>query len=135
MLAGLLGEEQGQITARRVLPGSGSGPEMEVSFEASGVILGVQTSDVGTYVATARSDGSLFGQGQGMIMTPDGEIATWAGQGIGRRSGSGAATSWRGALYFQTQCERLLALNGMAVVFEFDVAADGKVQAKLWEWS
>src|SRR5713101_1931812 len=50
MLVGLLGQEQGQITSRRVLPGNGLGPEMEVSFQANGVILGVQTNDVGTYV-------------------------------------------------------------------------------------
>ena len=132
MLAGLLGGEEGQITSTRVLPGSGLGPEMEVSFRANGVVLGVQTTNIGTYVASARPDGSLFAEGQGIVTTPDGEIATWKGQGVGRRSG--AATAWRGAIYYQTACERLMALNGMAVVFEFDVDQQGGTEAKIWEW-
>jgi hypothetical protein len=132
MLAGLIGEEHGRVATRRVLAADGSGPQMEVSFESSGVILGVQTTHAGTYLTSSRPDGSLFGEGQGMMSTPDGEIASWSGQGIGHRSANG--TSWRGALYFQTSCERLLALNRMAVVFEFDVDPDGKTHAKFWEW-
>jgi hypothetical protein len=134
MLAGLLGQEEGRIAGRRVLPGSGTSPDLEVSFEASGVVLGIQINDVGTFIATARPDGSLFGEGQGIMTTPDGETATWRGQGIGRRSG-GTGTAWRGILFFQTACERLVALNRMAVVFEFDVDGEGKTQAKSWEWS
>jgi hypothetical protein len=133
VLAGLLGQEEGRVTGRRILPGNGGSPDLEVSFEASGVILGIQTRGVGTYVATARPNGSLFGEGQGMLTTPDGEIATWKGQGIGRTS-SGTGTSWRGAMFFQTGCERLMALNGMAVVFEFDIDGEGKTEAKVWEW-
>jgi hypothetical protein len=134
VLAGLLGEEAGQITLRRVLPGSGLGPEVEISFQANGVLLGVQTDGVGTYLASPRPDGSLFGSGQGMLTTPDGEVATWTGQGIVRRTGDGTATAWRGTLFYQTRCERLRALNGMAVVFEFDVDEQGKTVAKVWEW-
>jgi hypothetical protein len=32
---------------------------------------------MGTYVSTARPDGTLFGEGQGIIMTDDGEVVTW----------------------------------------------------------
>src|ERR1700730_9848749 len=135
MLAGLIGEEQGRITLTRVLPGNGLGPDVEVSFQANGVILGVQTVDIGTYLASARPDGSLFGNGQGIVTTPDGEVATWSGQGVGRKRGGRTAMAWRGAIFYQTTCERLLALNGMAVVFEFDVDEEGTIQAKVWEWS
>jgi hypothetical protein len=134
MLAGLIGEEQGRVTLTRVLPGSGLGPEMEVSFQSNGVLLGVQTNDIGTFLATARPDGSLFGDGQGLVTTPDGEVATWRGQGIGRKRGGGTAMAWRGAIFYQTTCERLVALNGMAVVFEFDVDEQGAIQSKSWEW-
>jgi hypothetical protein len=132
MLAGLLGQEEGQITSRRVLPGHGPNPVMEISFQTRGVILGVQTNDVGTYVASPLANGSLFGDGQGIVTTPDGEIASWRGQGVGRQNGS--VVAWRGAIFYQTTCERLMALNGMAVVFEFDVDDQGKVETKIWEW-
>ena len=134
MLAGLIGEEQGRTTLTRVLPGNGAGPVMEVSFQANGVILGVQTNDLGTFLASARPDGSLFGDGQGIVMTPDGEVATWRGQGLGRKVGAGTAMAWRGAIFYQTACERLIALNGMAVVFEFDINEHGETRSKSWEW-
>jgi hypothetical protein len=134
MLAGLIGEEHGRTTLTRVLPGTDVGPVMEVSFQANGIILGVQTNDIGTFLASARPDGSLFGDGQGLVTTPDGEVAMWRGQGIGRRLGAGGATAWRGAIFYQTTCQRLLALNGMAVVFEFDIDEQGLTQSKSWEW-
>jgi hypothetical protein len=133
MLGEELGSEQGQITMRRVLPSEGHGARMEVSFEASGTLAGVQVNDIGTYVAEARPDGTLQGEGQGVIMSADGEMATWRGQGAGR-PGAGGAVSYRGAIYFESPTPKLSRLNGIAVLYEFEVAADGKAESKLWEW-
>ena len=41
MLGDPVGEERGQITGTRVLPASGPGPRVEVSFQASGQSNGV----------------------------------------------------------------------------------------------
>jgi hypothetical protein len=40
MLGEQIGEELGRITARRVLPSDEYGPKVEVTFEASGKVLG-----------------------------------------------------------------------------------------------
>ena len=72
MLGEQLGEETGQITGLRVLPDEGVGPRVEVSFQASGTLLGTPESDMGTYVSVTRPDGTLFGDGQGVVMTDDG---------------------------------------------------------------
>jgi len=45
-----------------------------------------------------------------------------------------SATSWRGAVYYQTASKNLSRLNGIAVIFEYEVDADGNSQSKAWEW-
>ncbi len=134
MLGEQIGEVTGQITGMRVLPDEGAGAKVEVSFQSSGTPLGVRASDMGTYVSAPRPDGTLFGDGRGVIMTEDGEMVAWRGQGVGPFTGHGMAVSWRGAIYYQTPSERLAALNGIAGVFEYETEESGKVAAKLHEW-
>jgi hypothetical protein len=133
MLGEQLGEESGSITGLRVLPGE-NGPEVEVSYQASGTLLGAHSTGMGTYVSVSRPDGSLFGQGQGVVMTDDGAMATWTGEGVGRLTGRGTAASWRGAVYYQTTSERLARLNGIAALFEYETDESGKTAAKFFEW-
>jgi hypothetical protein len=123
MLGEQIGESRGKRTGRRALAAE-SGFKVEVSFEDSGKMLGMEMNDVGTYVAVPRPDGTLYGEGQGVVMTRDGEMATWKGQGVGRFVGGGAV-SYRGALYYSTASPKLARLNTIAAVFEFEVDANG----------
>ncbi len=81
MLGDKIGEVKGKRLVRRVI--SVEPPTAEVSFEDSGEVLGVHTSGLGSYTSVVRADGSLFGNGQGMITAADGELATWTGTGLG----------------------------------------------------
>ena len=133
MLGDFVGEEHGRVVVRRVLPGAP--PSVEVSFEASGTMLGVASTDMGTYVSQIRPDGSLYGEGQGVILTADGGMASWTGQGAGRLTGKGAAVSYRGSVFYQSNHPSLSRLNGVACVFEYDVDENGATSSKLWEWT
>ena len=133
MLSKQIGEEAGQVTGTRVLPDEGSGPQIEMSIEESGTLLGVPVSEMCTLVAVIRPDGTLFAHGQGVATTDDGEMAPWQGQGAGRFTGHGASY-WRGAIYFQTASAKLEQLNGIAVVFELEIGEDGKTASKFYEW-
>jgi len=128
-----IGESTGKVTGRRVLPNPGGGPKMETSFEASGKLFGVEETEIGTYSAVVRPDGSLFGEGQGLIMGKGGEVATWVGQGVGTVKKDGAV-SYRGAVYYQTSAPGWSRLNSVAAIFEFEVDAQGNSRAQLWEW-
>jgi hypothetical protein len=130
----MLGEESGQTTGIRVLPSEGPTPTVEVSFQAGGKLLGAEVTDMGTYSSVVRPDGSLHGVGQGVLMTKDGGMASWTGEGVGRFTGRGTAVSWRGSLYYQTASPNLARLNSVVGIFEFDVDENGKIQSKLWEW-
>lgn len=135
MLGEKIGEESGKITVQRVLPIEGQEPpRMEISFEGMGTILGENHMNLGTYISTLRPDGTLFGEGQGVVMTEKGEAATWKGRGVGKFTGQGTAVNWRGALYFQTASQKLSGLNSVAVIFEFDVDADRNTSATFFEW-
>jgi hypothetical protein len=133
MLGEQIGEERGQITGRRVLPSDGYRPKVEVSFQARGKLLGYEATDLGTYWSTLQENGALYGEGQGVIMTPQGDVAQWVGAGRGRFTEQGGV-SFRGAVYYQTTSERLARLNGVAVVYEHEVGADDSVVTTTWEW-
>jgi len=134
MLGEMIGEDQGKITAVRVLPSNGQAPRMEVSFQSAGNLVGVQATHLGTYISTLMPTGNFNGVGQGVVMTQDGDSATWTGTGVGTPTGKGFAASWRGAIFFQTSSQRPGGLNKFATVFEFEVDENGNTSTKLWEW-
>jgi len=132
MLGDLIIEESGDTVVRRVLPSQG-GPQVEITFQAQGKVLGVEYQNMRAYLAVMRPDGLLEGGGQGIVMTVNGEAITWKGQGVGRMTPAGGQ-SYRGSLTFQTASEKLGRLNGIAGVFEYEVDASGKTTGKIWEW-
>ena len=133
MLGEKLGAESGRVTSQRVLPNPGGGPKMETSFQATGTVLGVNETDTGTYWAVVRPDGTLYGEGQGVVMGQGGEMATWVGQGVGTLKKNGSV-SYRGAVYYQTTSPTWLRLNSVAAIFEFEVDAQGNSKSEIWEW-
>ncbi|MFJ8628247.1 hypothetical protein ACIRD3_36165 [Kitasatospora sp. NPDC093550] len=133
MLGELIGDTQGQDTGRRVLSAGDGHVVVEVSFQGSGSYYGTAVSGFGTYEAEMRADGTLYGEGQGIDMTADGQSVTWHGSGVGHMTESGGS-SFRGALFFTTSSPQLERLNGVVGVFEFDTTADGKSTGKIYEW-
>jgi hypothetical protein len=106
---------------------------METSFQANTILLGVEATDTGTYQSVVRPDGTLYGEGQGIVMGKEGDLATWIGQGVGTIKKDGAI-SYRGAVYYQSSSARWSRLNSVAAIFEYEVDAQGNTRAQLWEW-
>lgn len=133
MLGEKIGVESGKVTSQRVLPNPGGGPKMETSFQATGTLLGASHTVTGTYSAVVRPDGTLLGEGQGVVMGKDGEMATWTGQGVGTIKKDGSV-SYRGAIYYQSSAPRWSRLNSIAAIFEYEVDGQGNSRAEIWEW-
>jgi len=93
MLGEKVAESTGRVTGRRVMPGG----KVEVSFEAAGKVLGIEEREIGTYASAMRPDGTLYGEGQGVIMGKGGEQAMWVGSGVGTIKPDGSV-SYRGAV-------------------------------------
>jgi hypothetical protein len=126
-----ISETKGKRLVRRVL--TIDPPTAEVSFEDAGQILGVPTTGMGTYTSIVRPDGSIYGHGQGLSMTQDGESITWTGTGVGK-FGAGGSVSYRGMLFFQTASQKLAQINDGCGAFEYEVDASGNTVSKVWEW-
>jgi hypothetical protein len=133
MLGDKVGEAQGQILGRRIIQDNGGGTAMEVTDAGSGTLLGVNMQQTVTYVARMHPEGHLDGEGTGIVMTAEGEGGTLRGRGVGKFTGPGAV-SWRGLLLYETGSGKLSGLNGMAVMFEYEVDAAGKSVGKFYEW-
>jgi hypothetical protein len=131
MLGDLIGEGKGRRIVRRIL--STEPLTAEVTFESTGTILGVATKETGTYTAVVRPDGSIFGHGQGLIITADGDGITWTGTGLGK-FGPGGSVSYRGMIFYRTDSQKMARLNNVCGAFEFETDPDGNTNSKVWEW-
>lgn len=133
MLGENIGGETGKVTVQRVLPNGGGPPKTETSVRATGSLLGIETTDIGSYDSVLRADGTLFGEGQGIVMGKGGQVATWVGQGVGTIK-EGGAVAFRGAVYYESSSPDWSRLNSRAALFEYEVDAEGNTKSELWEW-
>ena len=135
MLGELLYEETGNVTGIKVLPPEEGAVVLEVSLQASGRIQGIEHTSIWTYTSSTRADGSIFGEGRGVLTTASGDVVHIVGRASDQSSGPGSPTRYRGAFHFHTNSDAFARLNGIAAVFEYDVDADGSSNAKIWEWT
>jgi hypothetical protein len=133
MLGEKIGEESGKVTLRRTVANPGGVPKVETAFEASGSILNVNHMTIGTYTSHIRPDGSLLGEGQGIVRGKDGAMASWVGQGVGTFRADGGV-SYRGAIFYQSPSPQWARLNTIAAIFEYETDSQGNTKAQIWEW-
>lgn len=130
-------ESKGMVQSQKVLEVQPL-PKLETSFVENDTIKGGSTkaTDMGTYSSVIKSDGAIYGEGKGIITTPNGEMTTWTGQGIGHVMADGT-TRFTGTLLFSNpfpeKAGNLSFLNNMVGIFIYDIHADGKISSKVWE--
>jgi hypothetical protein len=96
MLGDKIWDGSGQTTGVRVLPGDDFRyVKMEVSIQGTGKALGMDATNIGTFTAFERVPGQMYAEGQGIIMTADGDSAIWNGHGVGHPTGDGMGISIR----------------------------------------
>jgi hypothetical protein len=131
MLGEQIAELKGKITGQRVLDSEGA---METSISARGSVRGTQVSENLTFVARPTSAGVLHGEGQGVIMAGDSEMATYTGKGMGRFTSSGI--KFGGAVFYRTlSTGKLSFLNNIVGVFESEIDLEGNFTERIWEWT
>ena len=135
MLGDLIYEEQGTITGTRELSSGESGDEIEVTLETQGQIRGVGETTKWTYTSLTRPDGTIIGEGKGVMTTDEGEVLKMSGVGGAKVVAADGSISYRGAVFFNTDSDKYSDLNGAAGVFEYEAGADEATVTKIWEWS
>jgi hypothetical protein len=131
--------EQGRIIGQRVLAVTPQ-PQLEFSFMANASIntgdIVINAVNTGTSVSTLNADGTFRGEGQGILRTERGDVATWTNQVAGNLTPEGTIIT-RGVGFWSTPSTtgELAFMNGMITVFEVQVDREGNLSAREWEWS
>ena len=133
MLGELIYEQRGKISGFRVL--DTEGPTIETTISGTGIINGVEVTDIVTYWSRPSvGDRNVFyAEGQGVILTKEGEMASWKGYGIGRYNNRSRED--RGSVLFSSKSDgKLASINNMVGVFEYEADENGNTVGKIWEW-
>ena len=132
MLGEQFGELKGKITGQRVL--DAEGPAIETNVTATGNLAGSQVRVTLTYMGKSVSNGVLHGLGNGVVMSTEGDVASYTGEAIGKIDSSGTVR-WRGSLFYNSSSNgKLASLNNLVLVLEAEVDAEGNFSEKTWEW-
>ena len=133
-LGELLLDEIGTITGVKVLPATAEGANYEVCLSSSGEMRGTKYSTNWTYAQIVRTDGSIYGAGDGVMTTECGEVFYIKGSGSAPGPDKDGNIPFRYINHFHTTSEKFSDLNGAAIVGEYDVSEDGSTLAKGWHW-
>ncbi|HIM15070.1 MAG TPA: hypothetical protein EYM31_04845 [Acidobacteria bacterium] len=132
-LGELVLEDSGQITGIRVLSTDASGTTLELNLQLSGTIRGVGQNTLWTYTMLQRPDGSLYGQGNGVLTTVNGDVIHLIGSGSGKAN-PGGTVRFCTMLHPHGATGQNADLNAIGLAGEYEVAADGTATNKCWEW-
>ena len=131
--------EQGRIIGQRVLAVTPQ-PQLEFSFMANATISNgsdtvINAINTGTSVSTLNADGTFRGEGQGILRTQSGGVATWTNQVVGSLTPEGTIIT-RGVGFWITPSTtgELAFMNNMMTVFEVQIDREGNLSAREWEW-
>jgi hypothetical protein len=131
--------EQGRIIGQRILAVSPQ-PQLEFSFTANASISNgddgvINATNMGTSISTLNADGTFRGEGQGILRTQGGGVATWTNQVVGSITPEGTIVT-RGVGIWSTPSttSELAFMNNMITVFEVQIDREGNLSAREWEW-
>jgi hypothetical protein len=132
--------EQGRIIGQRVLAVTPQ-PQLEFSFMANATInngggnIVINAQNTGTSVSTLNADGTFRGEGQGILRTERGDVATWTNRVVGNLTPEGTIIT-RGVGFWSTPSTtgELAFMNNMITVFEVQIDREGNLSAREWEW-
>ncbi len=133
-LGDLILDETGQVTGTRVLSADASGASIEICLQLTGTIRGVAETTIWTYTTLTRPDGSIYGSGQGVMTTQDGDVINLIGHGSAQAAPPGGTTKFRTMLHPHAASAKYADLNGIGLAGEYDVAPDGSAVNNCWEW-
>jgi phosphoserine aminotransferase len=127
MLGELIGEFTGKNVVYRVLPDG----KVETSNQGMGKILGMDAFIMSTAIATI-ANGTFKGEVNSLITTMDGSAVMMKGNAVSWQSEKGGVT--RAASIQTTQSEKLMRLNKVIGIHEYETDEMGNWTGKIWEW-
>jgi hypothetical protein len=127
LLGDLIGEFKGKNTVYRVL----SDAKIETSGQGTGKILGMDAFLMSTSVGS-MVNGLFVGEVNAIVTTMAGESIMMKGNAVGRPSGNGGST--KAASIQTTQSDKLMRLNKVICLHEYETDMTDNWTGKIWEW-
>jgi hypothetical protein len=130
----MIGELTGKIIGQRIIRHHHTTDvKLERTMESKGKILGTDVTFIATIKMRERTQGGMYAEGDGVMMTMKGEKVILHGSGVSVAA-KGTGMSMRGIRYAQTTAPALSRLNMVPLVFEMEIMPDGTYHDKWWEW-
>lgn len=114
------------------------GPKIEISFAGNGTINGtIAVTDIGTiWTLPTSPDGmNLYSQGQGVLTTEQGAMATYTQQASGEITSDGRVL-FQGSMFFSaspSQTGELAFLDNLVGVYTYESDLAGNAERVVWE--
>jgi hypothetical protein len=115
------------------------GPKVEVSFAGNGTMNStINVTNIGTIwtIPTNSSGNSLYSEGQGILTTQKGEMATYTQQAVGQITPEGKVV-FHGSMFFKTLSSttgELAFLNNEMGIYDYESDIAGNAVRQVWEW-
>ena len=123
-------DETGQVTGIRVLPPTAEGAHYEVSLSTKGTLEGSNYNALWTYTQVQRNDGSIYGQGDGVLTTERGEVIYLKGSGSAQGKEADGGVIFKTINHHHAASAKFKHLNGVAGVGIYNVSPEGKTTAQ-----
>jgi hypothetical protein len=109
-------------------------PQLEYSIIENGTITGVgNVTNIQTWIDTLRTPKVTYGEGKGVIITDNGQRATWTGYDIGQLQNNGSIV-YKGITIFNSDATEDIAFLNNLVGLHITIV-EGDIQAtKIWKW-
>ncbi len=105
----------------------------EITFDGNGTINGVEFTEQGSYFALIKLDGSIHSHGSVVIMTEEGESASYTYQTLGMVRADGKLIELGCALVSTTSKGRLASLDKMVLILKTEIDQQAGI-GKTWGW-
>ena len=131
--------ERTKATSIRVIDVS-NGPKIEVSFSGNGTIRdSINVTNIGTVWTLPTTGGMIYSEGQGLLTTQQGEMATYTQKAIGQITPEGRVV-FHGSMFFKTLSpigqfpSPLASLDNQMGIYNYESDIAGNAIRQVWEW-
>jgi hypothetical protein len=123
----------GNLVGTRVLNVIGE-PQLEYSIVENGTITGIgNVTNIQTWIDTLRTPKVIHGEGKGVMITHDGQRATWIGYDIGQIQNNGSII-YKGITIFNSNATEDMAFLNNLVGLHITKVEGNNQATKIWKW-
>ena len=123
----------GNLVGTRVLNVMGE-PQLDYSIVENGTITGIgNVTNTQTWIDTLRTPKVIHGEVKGVMITHDGQRATWIGYDIGQIQNNGSII-YKGITIFNNNATEDMAFLNNLVGLHVTIVQDNNQATKIWKW-